>query len=76
MEIKTAQLDVQKTFLRGSVGQAVSGMIWLVSAALGTQGNQKSAILVLVLGGVFIFPSPSLFCGCLAAPLDCPAITR
>jgi hypothetical protein len=47
---------VQSTFLRGSVGQAVSGFIWFVSAALGTWISERSAILVLVVAGIFIFP--------------------
>ena len=42
MEIKTAQHDVQTTFLRGAVGQTVSGLIWLASAWI---------VLALVLTG-------------------------
>jgi hypothetical protein len=60
MDIKSAQLDTQTVFMRGSVGQAVSGLIWLVSAALGAWVNQRAAILVLVLGGMFIFPLTTL----------------
>ena len=60
MEIKSAQQDMQGTFMRGSVGQAVSGCIWLVSAILGTLLNERYAIIVLVLGGMFIFPLTQL----------------
>lgn len=60
MEIKTAQHDVQTTFLRGAVGQTVSGLIWLASAAIGTWSSERQAILVLVLGGMFIFPLTQL----------------
>ena len=60
MDIRSAQQDVQTTFLRGSVGQAVSGVIWLVSAILGTWVSERSAILVLVLAGMFIFPLTQL----------------
>ena len=60
MDIKSAQQDVQNTFLRGSVGQFVSGFIWLVSASLGTWVSERSAILVLVLAGMFIFPLTQL----------------
>jgi hypothetical protein len=60
MEIKSAQQDVQSTFLRGSVGQLVSGSIWLVSAILGTWVSERSAILVLVLAGTLIFPLTQL----------------
>jgi uncharacterized protein DUF7010 len=60
MDIKLAQQDVQSTFLRGSVGQAVSGLIWLLSAALATWASERSAILLLVLAGIFIFPLTQL----------------
>ena len=60
MDIKTAQKDVETTFLRGSVGQTVSGLIWLVSAVLGTWGSERQAILVLVLGGALTFPLTQL----------------
>ena len=60
MDIKSAQQDVQTTFARGSIGQVVSGVIWLVSAMLGTWVNERYAILLLVLGGAFIFPLTQL----------------
>lgn len=60
MDIKSAQQDVRSTFLRGSVGQAVSGSIWLISAIFGTWVSECSAILVLVLAGMFIFPLTQL----------------
>jgi len=60
MEIKSAQQDVQRTFMRGSVGQAVSGFIWLVSATLGTWVSERNAIILLVLGGMSIFPLTQL----------------
>ena len=56
MDIQSAQQDVRSTFLRGSVGQLVSGLIWLVSVILGTWVSERSAILVLVFAGMFIFP--------------------
>lgn len=60
MDIKTAQQDVQTTFMRGAVGQAVSGIIWLISAALGTWVGERPAIIMLVLAGMFIFPLTQL----------------
>ena len=60
MDIKTAQQDVQATFLRGAVGQTVSGLIWLTSAALGTWVGERPAIIMLVIGGMFIFPLTQL----------------
>jgi len=60
MDIQLAQQDVRSVFLRGSVGQLISGLIWLVSAILGTWVSERSAILVLVLAGMFIFPLTQL----------------
>jgi len=60
MDIQSAQQDVRFTFLRGSVGQLVSGLIWLVSVILGTWVSERSAILVLVFAGMFIFPLTQL----------------
>jgi Family of unknown function (DUF7010) len=56
MLIADAQRDVRFTYLGGIAGQLVSGILWFVSAALGTWGSPKQAILTLVLGGFFIFP--------------------
>jgi len=73
MEIKTAQQDVQTTFMRGAVGQTVSGLIWLISAALGTWVGERQAILVLVLGGMFIFPLTQLGLRLMGRPSSLPA---
>ena len=56
MEIKTAQEEVRSVFAGGAVGQTVSGMLWLLSAALGTWSSPRLGILVLAVGGIFIFP--------------------
>jgi hypothetical protein len=60
MEIKTAQHEVRSVYLGGSVGQAVSSIIWLISAMLGTWLSTQSALIALTLGGVFIFPLTQL----------------
>ena len=60
MQVADAQREVRLTYLGGFPGGLVSGAIWLVSAALGTWGSTRSAILVLVLGGPFIFPLSQL----------------
>ncbi|MHB0879171.1 MAG: DUF7010 family protein [Anaerolineae bacterium] len=60
MHIRDAQTEVRTVFVGGAVGQAVSGLIWLVSAALGSFASQRSAIIALALGGVFIFPLTQL----------------
>jgi len=68
MEIKSAQRDVQSTFIRGAVGQFVAGIIWLLSAALGTWMSERFAILFLVLVGIFIFPLTQLTLRLLGRP--------
>lgn len=72
MEIKSAQQDVRSTFLRGSVGQTVSGLIWLISAMLGTWAHERSAILVLVLVGALIFPLTQVTLRLLGRPASLP----
>jgi hypothetical protein len=59
--------------MRGAVGQTVSGLIWLVSAAMGTWGTERQAILVLVVGGMFIFPLTQLGLRLLGRPAGLPA---
>src|SRR5580658_4456424 len=56
MQILEAQREVRCTYLGGSVGQLVSGVIWLVSAALATWNGPRMAIEVLIAAGFFIFP--------------------
>jgi len=60
MTIAEAQKEVRTAFLGGSVGQFVSGVLWLVSSALATWSTPRTAILALVLGGVLIFPTTVL----------------
>jgi hypothetical protein len=60
MNISDAQRDVRSTFLGGFGGQLVSGLLWLLSATFATWYSSRSAILILVLGGVFIFPLTQL----------------
>jgi hypothetical protein len=56
MHITDAQREIRSVYLGGSVGTFVSGVIWLISAALGTWVSTSSAIFGLVIGGMFIFP--------------------
>jgi hypothetical protein len=60
MHVTDAQREVRLTFMGGFPGQLVSGLIWLVSAALATWGSSRNAILVLVGGGTFIYPLTQL----------------
>lgn len=60
MNVSDAQREVRSVYLGGSVGQWVSGVIWLLSAGLWTWGSPRAGILALVLGGAFIFPLTQL----------------
>ncbi|MFZ0295829.1 MAG: hypothetical protein WAL52_19620 [Candidatus Sulfotelmatobacter sp.] len=55
MDIQDAQREVRSVYIGGFAGQLVSSVIWLVSAALATWVNPKASILVVVIGGFFIF---------------------
>ena len=60
MQIEEAQWEMRWSFLGGFGGQLVSGLLWLISAALASRIGPRPAILVLVLGGVGIFPLTQL----------------
>ena len=55
MDIQDAQREVRSVYIGGFVGQLVSSVIWLVSAALDTWVTPKASILAVVIGGFFIF---------------------
>jgi hypothetical protein len=56
MTIAEAQRHMREAYAGGSVGQAVSGILWLLSAALATWIGPGPGILALVVGGMFIYP--------------------
>jgi hypothetical protein len=60
MQIADAQRENRVRFRGGFYGQLVSGVLWLVSAALATWSTPKAAIVFIVLGGFFIFPITEL----------------
>jgi len=60
MIVSDAQREVRTVFLGGFPGQFVSGVVWLLSAGFATWGSRTQAILVLILGGSFIFPAAML----------------
>ena len=60
MHVADAQREVRTVFLGGFMGQLVSGTLWLASATLATWGTPRQAIVVLVVGGFFIFPLTQL----------------
>jgi hypothetical protein len=54
--VADAQRQMRQTYRGGLPGQLVSGGLWLASAAAGTWGSRTLAVLVLAVGGCFIFP--------------------
>ena len=68
MRIGEAQREMRQVYIGGSVGMFVSGVLWLTSAAVGTWGSRTQAILVLIVGGVFIFPLSVLVLRALGRP--------
>ena len=60
MLVIDAQREIRQAYVGGFVGQLVSGVLWLTSAALATWGSPRSAITLLVIGGMFIFPATLL----------------
>jgi Family of unknown function (DUF7010) len=57
MLITEAQHEVRSIYEGGFFGQLISSILWLTAAALGTWLSARAAILTLVVGGFFIFPS-------------------
>ncbi len=56
MTIEEAQRDVRQKYVGGFFGQLVSGVLWCISAAAASWGTQQNAIVILIVGGFFIFP--------------------
>jgi len=68
MEISDAQQEVRSVYRDGVVGQTVSGLIWLLSAALGTWVSVRAGVITLAVGGMFIFPFTQLALRILGGP--------
>lgn len=60
MNIVDAQREMRMRYVGGFYGQLVSGLIWLVSAAMAVWVSPAASILALVIGGFFIFPLTEL----------------
>lgn len=60
MTVDEAQRDMRFGLLGGFMGQLVSGLLWIVSAALTTWGTTRAGVAFLVIAGFFIFPLTKL----------------
>lgn len=56
MRIEEAQRDVRAAFAGGFMGQLVAGLLWLASACLAQGGASRAAVILLLVGGFFVFP--------------------
>ena len=72
MRIIDAQRDVRRVYVGGFFGQLVSGALWLISAALGTWVSPGKAMVVLLVGGVLIFPLTTLWLRLAGRPAALP----
>ena len=72
MTILEAQRDVRRAFRNGVVGAGVSAALWLVSAACATALGPRAGVLVLVFGGMLIFPTTLLLLRLLGGPAGLP----
>jgi sugar lactone lactonase YvrE len=61
MLIADAQREVRSVYIGGFTGLLTSAALWSLSAALGTWGSTRQAIMVLVFGGALIHPVAQLF---------------
>lgn len=68
MEIHEAQQEIRSVYINGSVGQVISGIIWLISVVLATWVSIRSGIIALTIGGMFIFPLTQLALRSLGRP--------
>ena len=56
MRVVDAQREIRQAYVGGFMGQLVSGLLWLASAVAATWSSPRSAIVLIVVGGFFIFP--------------------
>jgi hypothetical protein len=68
MQVADAQREIRTVYLNGAVGSLVSAVLWLKSAALATWMSPRAGILVLVVGGMFIFPVTQLLLKLMGRP--------
>ncbi|NCC34592.1 MAG: hypothetical protein EOM24_21635 [Chloroflexia bacterium] len=68
MKITDGQREIRSAFLGGFAGQLVSGLIWLVAAALGTWLAPGVGMIALFFGSMGLFPLTQLVVRLLGRP--------
>ena len=56
MLVADAQQEIRQAYIGGFMGQLVSGLVWLTTATVATFGSPRTAILLVVIGGMLIYP--------------------
>ena len=72
MQIEQAQADVRRIYRGGFSGPLVSSLVWFAAAAVSQSGSPSSAMLVLFVGGMLIFPLLSLVLKFMGGPASLP----
>jgi hypothetical protein len=72
VNITDAQRDVRTVFVGGFAGQLVSSAVWFLSAAAATWYSARTAIGLLVFGGMLIFPLTQLLLRLMGGPSSLP----
>lgn len=72
MRIDEAQREMRQTYLCAYPGAFVTTVLWAVSAAFATWGSRTTAVMTLIVGGMFIFPATLLVLKLMGRP----ALTR
>ena len=52
----SAQADMRRAYRDGAPGVLISGLVWMTAAAVALYGREQLSVLVLLIGGVFIYP--------------------
>ena len=68
MNILDSQREMRSAFLGGFAGQLISGIIWLVAAALGTWLSPVAGMAALFFGSMGIFPLTQLLVRLMGRP--------
>lgn len=72
-ELAAAQSELRYAYRSASVGQLYSGLVWLASAAVWVFVGTAAGVLVLLIGGVFIYPMTVLVSRGLDSPGTIPS---
>lgn len=67
-ELAQAQAELRYSYRSASVGQVYAGTVWLFSAVMWMAADHSVGVLVLLVGGFFIYPVTTLASRLLGSP--------